>query len=212
MASFNQELRIAQIPIIERDDTDDRKAEEAARLRFSNWKTQLDALKAEYSADLNFFDWKTQFDTLREKCISLVYSLSKAKQGITSSIEDNSGDHAILIFQIQRDNLFVQIEELLLQIEERLSADLKGWENWEKQLDSLIGRMYSDVKLKIKVSIEENMGDDVVDSHKREYDDLWMVIEDLLWPAAIISHKMVTADGILEEIRKFKTSELYSRS
>jgi hypothetical protein len=205
MASFDQDLRIDQISIIERDDTK-RQAEFSAS--FSNWKTQLDTLREECSASLSFSNWKTQLDTLREECISLVYLLSKAKQGIISSIEDNLGDHVIEIFKRERDHLFVEIEELLLRIEERLSADLKGWENWEKQLDSLIDRMYSDVKLKIKVSIEKNMGDDVVNSYKRQHDHLWMGIEDILWPAAIISHKMVAAYEILEEIRRFKTFEL----
>ena len=189
MASFEEQLREANISIIVRDDSDDRQAEEDAS--FSNWKTPL--------------------DTLRDECITLVYWLSEAKQGIISSIKDNLGDHVILSFQRQRDHLFVVIEELLLQIEEGLNADLN---NWEEDLDSLsekmysIDSMYSDVRRKIYVSIQENRGNAVIDSHRRERDHLWMDIEDLLWPVGTIFRKRDAAYEILEEIRRFKTFEL----
>ncbi len=188
METFEEQLRIAQIPIIVRDDTDDRQAKEDAS--FSNWKTPLDALRHGFNI--------------------LVYWLSEANRGIISSIEGNLGDH-VIFYQRRRDNLFVQIEELLLRIEERLSADLK---NWEKQLDSLsekivfIDRMFSDVKRKIIVSIQENMGDDLIDSYRRDRDRLRMDIEELLWLSRTIFRKRDAADEILEEIRRFKTFEL----
>jgi hypothetical protein len=185
METFEEQLRIAQIPIIVGDDSNECQRKES----------------------VSFYNWKTQLDTLREECISLVYLLSKAKQGIISSIEDNLGDHVILSFQRERDHLFVQIKELLLRIEEGLNADLN---NWEEDLDSLsekmypIDRMYSDVKRKIIVSIQENRGDAVIDSYRRARDHLWMEIEELLWLVGTIFRKRDAAYEILEEIRRFR--------